>query len=299
MPRKKNANQIITDKIIQKIESAGELPWQKPWKIWTYKGEKAPAFNIRGNAYHGFNSLLLSWLPYEFPVYGTFKQIQDLGGNVKKGEKGHPAIYFKMIKKTDQTNHEEETAMIPLVRYYTVFNISQCQGLEGKIPLLESGSGCGIADAEKIVNAYLDKPEIVEKANAKAAYYLKMDIITMPARGQFSDGSEFYSTLFHEMAHSTGSADRLNRKTMSDPRDSKKYAREELIAELGACFLCGMAGIEKTTDNSAAYLKSWLNCLKEDASLLGWASAKAQKAVDWITGAVDVGEATEAEALAA
>ena len=288
---KKSVNQIITDRIIERIQITGELPWEKPWTAWTYKGNTAPAFNIRGTAYHGFNALLLSWLPYEFPIYGSFKQIQALGGNVRKGEKSQVAVFFKMVEKTNAAKSKgassDPAKMIPLIRYYNVFNISQCDGLEGKIPLLESTGGCGTPDAEKIVKDYKNAPKIVEKAGGRACYYPSLDTVEMPLRNQFSSESKFYSVLFHELSHSTGSVGRLNRETLTGGHrfGSKEYGREELIAELGASFLCGLAGIEKTTDNSAAYINSWLKNIQEDPSLLGWASAKAQKSFDLITNA--------------
>ena len=291
MKRRKNVNQIITDRIIERIQSTGKLPWQKPWRAWTYKGKTAPAFNIRGNAYRGFNAVLLSWLPYEYPIYGSFKQIQDLGGNVRKGEKSQIAVFFKMVEKTDaeisKGSNSKSAKMIPLIRYYSVFNISQCDGLEGKIPLLVSASGCGIPDAERIVENYKNAPTIIEKAGGRACYYPSIDTVQMPLRSQFKSESDFYSVLFHELTHSSGSVGRLNRNTLTGGYrfGSREYGREELIAELGASFLCGLAGIEKTNDNSAAYIQSWLKNIQEDPSLIGWAAAKAQKSFDLITNA--------------
>ena len=294
---KKSVNQIITDRIIQQIKSTETLPWSKPWTAWSFKGKTAPAFNVRGSVYRGMNSLLLSWLPYEYPIYGSYKQIQALGGQVRKGEKSHLATFFKMIEKKDG----EEKKMIPLIRYYNVFNIAQCDGLEGKIPDLEPAGGCGIPDAEKIVKGYQNGPKIIEKAGGRACYYPSLDKVEMPLRGQFASESEFYSTLFHELTHSTGHGDRLNRNTLTGRHrfGSKEYGREELIAELGASFLCGMAGIEKVGDNNAAYLASWLKTIQEDVNLLGWASAKAQKAFDFITSSADAGEMPETEVMAA
>jgi antirestriction protein ArdC len=297
---KKSVNQIITDRIIQQIKSTETLPWQKPWKAWTYKEKTAPAFNVRGNAYRGFNAVLLSWLPYEYPIYGSYKQIQDLGGNVRKGEKSHIAVFFKILDKVDEETGE--TKKIPLIRYYNVFNIAQCDGLEGKIPLLETTGGYGIPDAEKIVQNFEGAPQIIEKAGASACYYPGLDKVQMPLRSQFKSEAEYFSTLFHELTHSTGSAKRLNRPTLTGCHKfgSKEYGREELIAELGASFLCGLAGIEKTVDNSAAYIQSWLKNIQEDPALLGWAAAKAQKAFDFMTKSAEEEQQPEAiEAIAA
>lgn len=301
MAKKSNVNQIITDRIIERIQSSGELPWQKPWVSWSYKGKQAPCFNLRGTPYRGMNSLLLSGLPYEYPIFASFKQIQDLNGKVRKGEKSNHAVFFKIIEKKDVENGvSDKPKMIPLVRYYNVFNVAQCEGLEGNIPLLETG-GCGIPDAEKIVKNYQNAPSIIEKAGSKACYYPALDTVQMPLRSQFNSESEFYSVLFHELSHSTGSAERLNRDTLTGKHrfGSKEYGREELIAELGASFLCGLCGIEKTVDNSAAYIQSWLKTIQEDSSILGFAAAKAQKAFDLITNAGNEAELPVVEAIAA
>jgi antirestriction protein ArdC len=281
---KKSVNEIIIARIVDRIQSTGELPWSKPWKAFTYKGQRGSAFNVRGSAYRGFNSVLLSWLPYEYPIYGSFKQIQDLGGKIRKGEKSHVAMFFKMLEKDDRKGeNSESTVKIPLIRYYNVFNISQCENLEGKIPLLETAGGSGLSDAQKIVEGY-QGPKIIEKAGGRACYYPSLDTVEMPSKSQFSSESDYFSTLFHELSHSTGSIGRLNRETLTGGHrfGSKEYGREELIAELGACFLCGLAGIEKTTDNSAAYIQSWLKTIQEDSSILGFAAAKAQKAFDLV-----------------
>ncbi len=295
----KKANQIITERIVERIKSTNELPWSKPWVAWCYKGKVAPAFNVRGTAYRGFNSVLLSWLPYSIPVYGSFNQIKSLGGTVKKGEKSHVAIFFKIIEKTDEATGEEKK--IPLLRFYNVFNVAQCEGLEGKIPELEAVGGCGIPDAQKIVDNYQDAPVIIEKAGAGASYSPALDRVRMPLRSQFKSEAEYFSTLFHELVHSTGSANRLNRSTVTEKHEfgSRENGFEELVAELGASFLCGLAGIERASNNDAAYIASWLKTIKEDPSILGKASASAQKAYDYITELANEESLPEVEAIAA
>ncbi len=205
-----------------------------------------------------------------------------------------------MIEKTDVETGEE--IKIPLLRYYNVWNVvEQCEGLGKKIPELQPAGGCGIPDAERIVENYQNRPQIIHKAGAGAAYYPMKDIVTMPLRSQFHSEAEYFSTVFHELGHSTGSTNRLNRSTLTGGHKfgSKPYSYEELVAELCSCYLCGLAGIEKSNDNSAAYLQSWLKCLEADPSLLGKASALAQKAFDYITNEGNSAELPEAEAIAA
>ncbi len=294
---KKSVNEIIVDRIIERIKSTNELPWSRPWKPFSFRGVIGNAFNIRGGTpYRGFNSVLLSWLPYELPIYATFKQVQELGGHVMKGQKSHTAIFYKMIEKEDEATGE--ITKVPLLRYYSLFNIAQCEGLAGKIPELQSVGGCGIPDAQRIVDNYADAPKIVEKAGAGASYSPAIDRVLMPLKSQFHSEAEYYSTLFHELTHSTGHSDRLNRPSITEKHKfgSREYAKEELVSELGASFLCGLAGIERVANNDAAYIASWLKTIKEAPSILGWASAQAQKAYDLI--ALPPKEESESEDMA-
>ena len=284
----KDVYTIVTEKMIAQLE-AGTVPWRKPWR--SEHGEVP--MNLRSmKAYRGINVWMLGTLGYARPYFVSFKQAKDMGGSVRKGEKGHIAIFWKLnpYKKTvtDATGHdtiEERKGM--LLRYYQVFNVAQCDGLEKYLPALAVPPSPAerIDAAEQIARAYHRGP--VVQTGALACYRTALDQVTMPARGAFDNPAEYYSTLFHELTHSTGHADRLNRASVADCTSffgSPDYSREELVAELGAAFLCASAGIEniQAFQNSAAYLAHWLKNLKADARLIVQAAASAQKASDFI-----------------
>ena len=169
-----------------------------------------------------------------------------------------------------------------MLKYYTVFNLEQCEGIE--IETVEESSQVNQIEAcEKIMNDWKDKPEI---KNADSAYYKpSADYIGMPEINRFENSEAYYATLFHEAIHATGHHSRLDRSGLMSKAafGSEVYAKEELVAEMGAAFLCGKTGIEdRTVDNHASYIKSWISKLKEDSKLLINAASKAQKAADYI-----------------
>ena len=182
---------------------------------------------------------------------------------------------------------------VPFLRYYSVFNVSQCEGIPAdKIPGLNgiSHEHCPILEAERIVANMPKRPEI-RHGGGRACYSPAFDRVDMPKAESFRSGEDFYSVLFHELTHCTGHESRLNRKGVAGSDGewsafgSTPYAREELVAEMGAAFLSGHAGIvERTLNNSAAYVQSWLQRLKDDARLVVQAAAQAQKAADFILG---------------
>ncbi len=280
-----DAYQVITDRIIGQLEK-GVVPWQKPWR----GGEQMPRNLISGREYRGVNVFLLHAMSYESPHWLTYKQAAELGGHVKKGERACPVVFWKRLQVADMTEPTGNKA-IPFLRYYSVFNIAQCEDIPAdKIPV-QSGTKrehCPIAAAESIVSAMPKLPEI-KHGGGRACYSPSLDCVTMPVPENFISGQEYYSVLFHELTHSTGHASRLNRKGISGEEGewsafgSTPYAKEELVAEMGAAFLSGHAGIvERTLDNSAAYIQAWLSRLKEDRRLIVQAAAAAQKAADFI-----------------
>ncbi len=242
--------------------------------------------------YRGINLFLLSMLPFESPFYLTYKQCKEKGGKVKKGKKGFPVVFYKWIEKNDVNTQTGEIAekKTPYLRYYTVFNTEQCEGLEVELPEKpELKEHDKIQACEAVVHSYINHPEISEQYTTKAAYYPGQDKIVIPEIGQYENREEYYSTLFHEMVHSTGHLSRLNREgvTGSNFFGDKTYSKEELIAEMGASYLCAHAGIENTTiENSTSYLSHWLDSLRNDKRVLIHAGQAAQKAVDWIFGEV-------------
>lgn len=283
--------QIITDKIIRAMEK-GVIPWKKPWG---FSGHGMPKNLESKKEYTGFNPILLNLTAldsgYKSDYWVTYKQAQRLGGQVKKGEKSTQVIFWKMLKTEDpETGKEKE---IPCLRYYSVFNTEQCEGLKTpEKPKRKKTKVQKIRACEKIVKAFKDCPP-VKHEGSKACYWPIADLVQMPNREAFIGSEEYYSTLFHELGHATGHASRLNRD-LGGNFGTHKYSKEELVAEFTASFLCGVAGIlPKTEENSAAYIKSWLAKFKEDNRVLIQAAAKAQKAADYIQGKKELEEVRE------
>ena len=277
---------IITDQIIKQLE-AGKIPWRKPWGGL----DNEPKNLVSNKRYSGINFFLLSMLNMENPYFLTFKQALACGGNVKKGEKGFPIIFFKVTAKEKNPVGETVKNGYAMMRYYTVFNLSQCENINpDKIPFIpepETLEFNPIEQAEMIANGYIGKPEIRFKGN-QACYYPALDKIDMPQKENFIGNGEYYSTLFHEFVHSTGHSKRLNRPELAELNSfgSMDYSKEELVAELGAAFLCSRAGIDNTLENSAAYIQGWLKKLRsnDNQKWIVEAGGKAQKAVNYIYG---------------
>lgn len=271
--------QIVTDRIIKMMEE-GNIPWRKCWNA----SGGMPKNLISKKHYHGINSLILGCAPYSSPYWLTFKQAIDKGGNVRKGEKSEIAVFWKMFDTTDE---ETGTARkIPMLRYYNVFNLEQCDGIEHPAEDAPADNGfTAIERAEQIISSFSDRPEI-EYVGNRACYAPISDTIKMPKKETFDTPEDFYNILFHEMSHSTGHAKRLARKEVIERHHfgSEDYSLEELVAEFSAAFLSNHAGIETTTQSSAAYIQGWLKALKNDKKLLVTASSRATKAANYILG---------------
>lgn len=262
----------VTDAIIDRLEK-GTVPWHKPWK----SRFSLPVNLASGRPYRGINAFALAMQPYRSRYWLTLRQAAQLGGSVRCGERGTTVIFWTWLEKDEDR--------IPFLRYYTVFNAEQCDGLKlpepAPVPEIHP-----IDAAEKIVAEFRNGPRI-ERVGNQALYRPPADTILMPVRESFESSEEYYSTLFHELTHSTGHESRLARPTLVDlcPFGSTNYSKEELVAEMGAALLCGEAGIEnRTIDNSAAYIGGWLKKLQDDRRLLIVAAAQAQKAADLILG---------------
>ena len=220
--------------------------------------------------------------------YATFKQWSDLGGKIRKGEKSEVVVFWK-IQQIEEINEngEKVSKQIPLLRHYNVFHISQVDGVEPKEQLKISNLE-PIEEAEKIKTDYMNREhlKIFEKVTNKAFYTPTFDYIEVPCREQYEDIEEFYSTLFHEMIHSTGHKSRLDRLEpgASAHFGSESYSKEELTAELGSAFLINKLGIEseKSFKNSSAYIQNWLQRLRNDSKMIVSASSRAEKAVKYI-----------------
>ncbi len=274
--------EVITNAIVKKLEQ-GTIPWHMPWS------SEGPQNLISGKPYRGINVFLLGSLGYMSPYWLTFKQAQNLGGHVNKGEKGTPVVFWKTYSKMeqDETGKHEEVSRFVL-RYYRVFNIEQCTLPPEEVPQEDPTTKefDPIPKAETVVEAMPNAPEITHQSQ-RACYSPLLDVVNMPRPESFDTPENYYSTLFHELTHSTGHESRLNRKGIPDPVrfGSHSYSKEELVAEMGSAFLSGHCGIEdRILDNSAAYINGWLGRLKNDPKLVVIAAAKAQKSSDYIQG---------------
>lgn len=276
---KQNAYEMVTNRIIEQLEN-GVIPWQKPWS-----GTHSGAYNrISNKPYSLLNQMILK----HNGEYATFKQWSDLGGKIRKGEKSEVVVFWKIQPfEEENENGEKVIKQIPLLRHYNVFHISQVDGVEPKEQLKISDLE-PIEEAEKIKTDYMNREhlKIFEKVTNKAFYTPTFDYIEVPCKEQYQNIEEFYSTLFHEMIHSTGHKSRLNRSDMQGivRHGSEKYSKEELTAELGSATLINMLGIEteKSFRNSSAYIQNWLQALKNDNKFIVSASSKAEKAVKYI-----------------
>lgn len=277
---KKSVAEIVTEQIIDRLE-AGTIPWRKP--CTPLAGPGAPRNLVSGKPYRGINVLLLASQPFSSPYWLTFKQAQDKGGTIRKGENGTAVVFWNWVEVEDTETGEEKS--IPFMRYYTVFNLEQTEGIEGP-PSSEAIEKLfnHIETAENVIAAMPQRPEIRHSGN-RAYYKPSHDLVNMPSQATFHQEEGYYCTLFHELAHATGHSSRLARKGVTEPTAfaSHEYSKEELIAELTAAFLCAETGIEQTTiDNSAAYIQSWLKELKNDKTMVILAAGQAQKAADFI-----------------
>jgi len=275
----KDVYEIVTNTIIEKLEE-GVVPWQQPWREIG-----VPRNYVTKRPYRGLNLLLLNALAYPYNEFLTFRQVQDLGGRVSKGEKGHLVILWLWLDddKAREENDEAKPRKRPMLRYYHVYNIAQCTGIY--LPKPErSISQDPIFQCESLIHDMPNRPKIVHNEN-EAYYHPVADYINMPKPEMFDRREKYYSTLFHELVHSTGHESRLNRKELVEITafGSEVYSMEELTAEIGACFLTSYAGIAlDNLRNHVAYIKGWLSKLREDKKLIVHASAQAQKAVDYI-----------------
>jgi len=277
--------QKVTDRILEMM-SQGIIPWNKPW----HGGLDGAISYTTGKPYSLLNQLLLG----REGEYLTFKQVEAAKGKVKKGAKSQMVVFFKQIaykeyEKNDKGEMEEVTKTVPVLRYYNVFHIEDCEGIQSKLPEKPVCTLSPIESAEKIVNTYYEREACtlhIQKSD-RAFYAPALDSVTVPLLEQFDSEAEYYSTLFHETTHSTGHKSRLNRQEIQEGFfGNDPYAKEELVAELGAAFLCHTAGIdcEKATKNSAAYIQSWSKRFKEDKRLIVSAASRAEKAVRFILG---------------
>ncbi|VGO16910.1 DNA primase TraC [Pontiella desulfatans] len=278
-------NEMVVQRLIDRINETGELPWKKPWTSVS----TMPRNLVSKKNYRGVNVFLLHMMGFSSPWFLSLKQVNALGGRIRKHEKGNVVTFFKIIEKDDDTADDGKRSFA-MLRYYKVWNAAeQCEGLDGKVPEVEVPKRVHtpISEVEAVVANMPCPPHIVHGRRQAASYCPPTDTVSMPSPETFVSGESYFSALLHECVHATGSAKRLARKAIMEPNrfGSDPYAKEELVAELGAAFLCGHCGIlPKTEENSTAYLKGWLARLKADPSMLITAGSQAQKAYDYVLG---------------
>jgi antirestriction protein ArdC len=284
-PGKMNVYEIVTDKILDALDK-GVVPWQKPWNS---RGQGRHANLVSKKAYRGINPLLLDMAAmsgqYSSPWWVSYKQAQSLGGQVRKGEKGTLITFWKVVGK-DENKKDDKAYRI--LRYYLVWNTDQCDGLEGKIPVVDTPADFSPVDEAQAILDGMPNPPGVIFGGDRACYAPSSDCVQLPYPEDFVRNNEFYKTAFHEFAHSTGHASRLKRDGIVklDSFGSDQYSEEELIAEITAAFLTAEAGIldDESVENSAAYIASWRRKLSNDPKLIVKAAGAAQKAADCVLG---------------
>jgi antirestriction protein ArdC len=288
--------QVITDKVIALLE-AGTIPWQRPWNQYGLARNYAT-----GHVYTGINAFLLNFFPsFDVPFYMTYKQAQALGGQVKKGAKAETVYFFKTLYKdadgkslkpaqiANLGDGDKFVKAIPMPRTFHLFNIADIDGIEFDIPEISDNPNAPIEACDKFVAGLQAVPEVRHQDLNQAYYAPKADLINMPPLPRFHSSEAYYKTRFHETVHSTGHESRLSRPGITLPMEqrvpgSEPHAHEELIAELGAVYLCQHAGISRQPlqENAAAYIDSYLGYLKGDKRFLFQASSQAQKAVNFL-----------------
>lgn len=294
-----DAYQMATDRICELLEQ-GFIPWDKPWAMVS---DCAWSGND-GHVYSMLNQFLLADPKKKYKTYEemikdiagewiTFNEVQNRGGKVKKGEHGRKVLFFKMVPKKEEKDGEETEKIIPVISWSVVFKVNQCEGVEQKY----HKDADTVYDfnpnqtADEVATAYMNREGVkFRTVQGNRAYYSPhTDTVTLPLPEQFKDTNEYYSTLFHELVHSTGHEKRLNRISKNAAFGNDDYSVEELVAEIGSASIMATIGLESKNSlkNNAGYIQNWLKALKNDKRMIVTASARAEKAVKLIFGIVE------------
>lgn len=282
----------VTDKIIAMLEQ-GTIPWRKPWSGYGLARNYAT-----GHVYTGINMILMNNTAHPIPCFMTFNQIKEREGRIRKGAKAEMVVYFNVLFKDKDGNkmsHEQARAMSReevrvqrFIKYYNVFNVTDIEGIELTYPEVKLQPHEKIEKCESVIWNMPQLPEIVEYDGNRCYYNPVHDYVNMAQIEQFDTPEDYYATFFHELVHATGHIKRLARPAITQPEGfgGKSYSEEELVAEIGASYLCASTGIDyqPLMDNAAAYIQGWLKVLKKDKTFIFKASAEAQKAADYVLG---------------
>lgn len=287
-------SEAVVDRLISEMEK-GKCPWRRPWSTL---GEPR---SYSGRPYHGINLLLLSMAPGMDPAWLTFHRAKALGGHVRKGEKAMPVLLWKILEQEDEENDEKEKK-VPLLVVYSVFSISQVEGVPDPAWLQriretkKAGTWNPIEQAEALVSAWTDRPAI-KHGGDRSCYCPETDEVFLPDPQRFKRPDYYYAAMFHELIHSTGHKSRLAREEITVPNKfgDHAYSREELVAEIGSAMILAHLGLDSAPldENAAAYLRGWMRRLENDKSMIVTAGSAGRRAAQMILGdqAADIEEA--------
>jgi antirestriction protein ArdC len=274
--------ETITSTILTALRK-GVVPWRKPWHVQS----NTPVNVVSNKAYRGINVFLLGLSEFRDHRWLTLKQVNDLGGRVITGQRATMVVFWKHWEPKEP-DPNASTKRIPILRYYHVFNVEQCDGL--KVPSLHQAQP--LRENERIERAdilvrHMPDPPTIREQGSSAWYRPADDMVQVPPLSAFESVDSFYATLFHELGHATGHEKRLNRAGVTGEIrfGSTDYSKEELVAELTAAFCCATVSLDNSlVGDSASYINGWLNALRSDPKAVVIAAAQAQKAADFIRG---------------
>ena len=268
--------QEVTDRIIASLE-AGTIPWLRPWRD-DKSGSAIEPFNaVSGRPYNGVNLLILGSRSYESLGWLTYKKAQELGGNVRKGEKGTGIVFWKFEARKDEETGKVKT--VPFARMYTVFNVEQCEGMNAEKLKCPAAPVSGATDMNELASRV---GAIVRHGGDRAYYRVSADYVQLPSLEAFRNVEHYQATLAHELTHWTGHEKRCTREFGKRFGD-QAYAFEELVAEMGSAFLCARTGIAMDGLQHASYLASWLKIMQTDKRAIFTAASKAKEAASFLT----------------
>jgi antirestriction protein ArdC len=288
----------MTERIISALES-GVIPWKKEWRT-AGKSAGLPYNLVSNKPYRGINVFSLLCTSYASNGWCTYKQAQELGYQVRKGEKSSLVVFWQY---PDKEKAESKKQYAPFARPYHVFNIEQLDGVPAELPA-DVETFDPIEECEAVVSAFMGSGSHPSLAHGGDRAYFRQssDHVQMPTRESFASAGGYYATLFHEFAHSTGIHTRCDRSELQAIAETgdENYSREELVAEFASAFLCAETGCsnEERVVNSVAYIQSWLRALRNDKQLAMQAAQRAQKAADFILLRDSYAAASEGEAAA-
>lgn len=280
-----NLYQTLTDRILRQLD-AGTLPWRKTW------ASGLPKSLITRREYRGLNLLLLGLSAHTSKYWLTYRQAQRLGGHVRQGERATPIIFWKWRTPEELARRRRETGRPDLAPCHpftsAVFNLDQVEGVPRPADDVPFSRAERLVIAEKLIEVMPDPPAIVHSATAEPSYRPALDQVTLPHLSQFEHADHYFATLAHEVVHASGARKRLNRFGEVQGDRFERYGFEELVAEFGAAFLCGFAGIANPEHDQlqASYLAGWATALRREPQLLIRAASAAQRAADYIRGKV-------------